>query len=362
MSVYRQVSYVALMRTLSKGRALRRAALLLVTVMLALLAGPAAAAPQDTVITITVGGDCTLGSDQGKQGSYTLGGVLKAQDGDYGYFFRNLQPWFGTDDLTIVNCEGTFTESSRPEERAFNFKGKADYANIFKAGSVEMVNISNNHSMDYGEQGVRDTRRALYDAGVRYFGEKQFANYDVNGIKIGVIGYNMVLNGRNTKEKVAADIQYLKNIYPIVLVSFHWGNENVPRINGTQASFGKWAIDNGADFVFGHHPHILHGIAQYKGKYIVYSLANLCFGGNAGPPDYDTMIVQQRFKVTQDGQVENVGIKVIPCRVSSVRSPNNYQPTPCDADDSARVLSKLQKLCDGVPDGLTAIPTAFPGE
>lgn len=324
---------------------------------------PAVAAPQqDRVITITVGGDCTLGSDKGKQGAGTLGGVLKAQNGDYSYFFKNLQPWFGTDDLTIVNCEGTFTQSNKPQPRPFNFKGKAEYANIFKAGSVEMVNISNNHSLDYGDQGVKDTKRALYDAGVRYFGEQIFASYAAKGVKIGVIGYNMVLHSGTTKEKMAKDIQYLKKIYPIVLVCFHWGEENKPRLNGIEATFGKLAIDDGADLVFGSHPHILHGIAQYKGKYIVYSLANLCFGGNANPPDYDTMIVQQRFKVSPDGDVANEGIKVIPCRVSSATGHrNNYQPTPFTSPaDIQRVTKKLIDRSKGIAGGLTSIPLEFP--
>lgn len=342
---------------------LRLRAAFLVALSLVLVAPPAIAAPQgDQTITITVGGDCTLGSDKGKQGGGTLGGVLKAQNNDYTYFFKNLQPWFGTDDLTIVNCEGTFTESNKAKTAAFNFKGKAEYANIFKAGSVEMVNISNNHSLDYGDQGVKDTKRALFNAGVRYCGEQIFACYEVKGIKIGVIGYNMVLHSGTTKEKMAKDIQYLKKIYPIVLVYFHWGEENKPRLNSVETTFGKLAIDDGADFVFGSHVHILHGISQYKGKYIVYSLANLCFGGNANPPDYDTMIVQQRFKKAADGTITNEGIQVIPCRVSSAQGHrNNYQPTPfTDPKDIQRVLKKLVDRSKGIEGGLTAIPTSFP--
>ena len=345
------------MRT--KLRSITAIALILIFCLFATGAG--AAAQADRIITITVGGDCTLGSDKGSMAGRTVGGVLNAQGGDYSYFFKNLQPLFANDDLTIVNCEGTFTTSNKPTARAFNFKGRADFAKIFKAGSVEMVNISNNHSLDYGPEGMADTRRALYNAGVTYFGEGYYAAYEAKGIKIGVLGYNMVLNSKNTKEKVARDIQYMKKIYPIVLVSFHWGNENIPHINGTQAAFGRWAIDNGADLVFGHHPHILHGIAMYKGKYIVYSLANLCFGGNANPPDYDTIIFQQRFKVDAVGNITDAGIKITPCRVSSARF-NNYQPTPCTGADVQRVTQKLLNLSRGVPNGLTAIPLKWPGE
>ena len=59
------------------------------------------------------------------------------------------------------------------------------------------------------------------------------------------------------------------------------------------------AIDEGADLVIGHHPHVLQGIEKYKGKYIAYSLGNFCFGGNKNPQDKDTMIFQQTFTVTE---------------------------------------------------------------
>ena len=65
------------------------------------------------------------------------------------------------------------------------------------------------------------------------------------------------------------------------------------------------AIDNGADLVLGHHPHVLEGIEVYNGKNIVYSLGNFCFGGNSNPSDKDTMIFQQTFTVQNGELVED---------------------------------------------------------
>ena len=61
------------------------------------------------------------------------------------------------------------------------------------------------------------------------------------------------------------------------------------------------AIDLGADLVCGHHPHVLQGIEEYKGKNIVYSLGNFCFGGNSAPSDMDSMIFQQTFTISDNG-------------------------------------------------------------
>ena len=80
----------------------------------------------------------------------------------------------------------------------------------------------------------------------------------------------------------------------------------------TQERYGHAIIDAGADLVLGHHPHVLGGIEQYKGKYIVYSLANFCFGGNSNPNDKDTMIFQQTFVVDGAGNVSDGGINIIP--------------------------------------------------
>ena len=69
----------------------------------------------------------------------------------------------------------------------------------------------------------------------------------------------------------------------------------------TRKPLGHLAIDEGADLVCGHHPHVLQGIEEYKGKNIVYSLGNFCFGGNAYPSDMDTIIFQQTFTIDQNG-------------------------------------------------------------
>ena len=130
----------------------------------------------------------------------------------------------------------------------------------------------------------------------------------------------------------------------IIIASFHWGIERANIPNETQVKLAHSAIDHGADLVLGHHPHVLQGIETYKGKNIVYSLANFCFGGNSSPSDMDSMIYQQTFTL-EDGELteENV-TNIIPVKVSSSweQGINDYQPVPVEGDTGEAIISRLE--------------------
>ena len=91
---------------------------------------------------------------------------------------------------------------------------------------------------------------------------------------------------------------------------------------------------------------MLQGIEKYSGKYICYSLGNLCFGGNSNPTDKDTAIFQQTFRIDRSGNVEDAGVSVIPCSISSTPDWNNYQPTPATGEEAERIMTKLNELCE----------------
>lgn len=101
-------------------------------------------------LTLSVVGDCTLGTDE----TFDYDTSLNAYYENYGadYFLQNVKDIFSTDDLTIANFEGTLTDSDEREDKTFAFKAPASYASILTGGSVEAVNTANNHSHDYGDQ------------------------------------------------------------------------------------------------------------------------------------------------------------------------------------------------------------------
>ena len=108
-------------------------------------------------ITISAAGDCTLGVDSRYNNTFNDYYQKKGAS----YFLKKVKPIFSKDDLTIVNFEGTLTSSGSRVQKKFTFKGPAGYASILTKGSVEVVNLANNHSMDYGQTGFTDTKRTL---------------------------------------------------------------------------------------------------------------------------------------------------------------------------------------------------------
>lgn len=295
-------------------------------------------------LTLSVVGDCTLGTDE----TFDYDTSLNAYYENYGadYFLQNVKDIFSTDDLTIANFEGTLTDSDEREDKTFAFKAPASYASILTGGSVEAVNTANNHSHDYGDQSFDDTLAALNDAGIVHFGYDETAVMDVKGIKVGLVGIYELYDHLEREQQLKDNIAKVKaDGAQLIVVIFHWGNETETVPDSNQTTLGRIAIDEGADLVCGHHPHVLQGIETYKGRNIVYSLGNFCFGGNSSPSDMDTMIYQQTFTIDADGVKKDNVTNIIPCSISSAAYDgyNNYQPTPAEGDEATRILGKINE-------------------
>lgn len=301
-------------------------------------------------LTLSVVGDCTLGTDE----YFDYDTSLNAYYENYGadYFMANVKSIFSKDDLTIANFEGTLTESTEREDKQFAFKAPASYANILTAGSVEAVNTANNHSHDYGEESFNDTLKALDTANILHFGYDETAVTEVKGVKVGLVGIYELNDHLGREEQLKQNIAKVKQDgAQLIVVIFHWGNEKEEVPDENQKTLGHLAIDEGADLVCGHHPHVLQGIEEYKGKNIVYSLGNFCFGGNAYPSDMDTIIFQQTFTIDQNGVKDDNATNIIPCSISSDSDYNNYQPTPAEGEEATRIMQKIQKRSSWIKDG-----------
>ncbi|MFC3885646.1 CapA family protein [Bacillus songklensis] len=303
--------------------------------------------PVETSIKISAAGDFTLGTDE----SFSYAGTFnaEAEKNGLGFFTRNIKNIFENDDLTTVNLETTLTNATQKAAKTFRFKGDPSYVNILKNGSVEAVNLANNHTMDYLQQGYDDTIANLKKAHIGYFGYKDQYITTVKGVKVGALGYKGWDDTAESRQQIKDGIQSLRNQgAQIVLVHFHWGDEKQYVPNGTQTALGRFAVDNGADLVLGHHPHVVQGIEEYKGKFIVYSLGNFMFGGNKNPSDKDTFVYQQTFHIKNGKLTDQKEIKIIPFRISSVAARNNYQPTPLEGEEAERVKNKILNLSDKI--------------
>lgn len=293
-------------------------------------------------ITISTLGDCTLGTDTNFSTVNSFNAYDEANGHDY--FFQNVKSILEEDDVTFANLEGTFTTSNDRQDKQYAFKGDPDYTEILTDGSVEVVTLANNHSGDYGEQGLADTETALEEAGIDYCIGDTITVKEVNGVKIAFIGIFVNYGTDDSEKQLRSDIENAKKQgAELIITAFHWGSEKATQPDETQQSLAHTAIDCGADLVVGHHPHVLQGIEKYNGKYIAYSLGNFCFGGNSNPSDMDTMIFRQTFTVSGDGAAEDDDVTVIPCSISSDQGYNNYQPTPAKGEAAASIIARLNE-------------------
>lgn len=286
-------------------------------------------------ITISFTGDCTLGTYlASKNRAFD---VLFEEQQDYEYYFKNVKEIFENDDYTVVNLEGPLTDSNNiPEQKPFIFRGRKDYINILTSGGVEAANLSNNHIRDYGTEGYNDTVNVLNDNNIAYFDNTNFHIEEINNIKFGFAGFKAF--NLYTKNEIDNALEYFEeNNVDIKIIILHGGIEYNYDFDSTKQELAHYAIDNGADLIVGHHPHILQGIEEYNDKYIIYSLGNFCYGGHSNPSDKQSMIAQVTFNF-EDNKYVDSNLKLIPVSISSVDYINNFQPTVLEGEEKEKVL------------------------
>ena len=294
--------------------------------------------PEPVRVRITAAGDCTLGGE-------VKSGIGKrfdrcADENGLDYFLANVRDIFSADDFTIVNLEGPLTDAAKRASKTYVMRGDAEYAKILSGASVEITNLANNHTRDFGDEGYADTLAALETAGVAASGNEILYIAEKEGYRIGFVGFE---RWNHSADDAINGVKTAKAQCDIVIASMHWGQEYHYEPESAQKKLGRALIDAGADLVIGHHPHVIQGVEQYQGKYIIYSLGNFCFGGNTNPDDKDCYIFQQEFLIDGSG-VSDGGIRIIPCSVSSKSSTNNYQPTPLAGEKADKLLAKILKL------------------
>lgn len=296
--------------------------------------------PAANEIQVSAVGDCVLSTGYGFNYENSFEYYLQELGHGHGYFFSQVQGILRNDDLTIANSENVFTqEESRVNkdsqgDRAFWFKSDPSYTDIYSLGSVEAVNVANNHSHDYGKKGYADSLKALSDQGIATFGYGNISYVEVKGYTVAMVGINTLgpLEEGRTMAEVKAELtqamaQAQKNA-DVVIVSFHWGEENVSEPNESQRELAHEAVDMGADLILGHHPHVVQEVEVYKGVPIAYSLGNFVFGGNRSP-ERETIILSATFTIDESSNI-SVEHQIHNAYVFGEGETNNYQPILAD--------------------------------
>ena len=269
--------------------------------------------PEPVEIILTFVGDCMLATHLGGEWDLTFNKLAK--EVEPAYFFEAFAELFSSDDWTIANLENVFTDNPAARTRAKGYSPaywyKSPTANtaILNEGSVEVVSIANNHSLDYGEIGYTDTRAALEAADILWGDENNMILLEKEGFTIALYcctfynsGYERAITERMAKTEADYKIVY-----------FHGGTERVHEPDTWKAAGARRFIDSGVDLVIGHHPHVLQPIEIYKGKTIVHSLGNFVFGGSRKE---ENRTIVYRLKLTLlEGELVEVADEIIPCYV-----------------------------------------------
>ena len=299
------------------------------------------------IVTISATGDVTIGGDTRKKSKSIFDKQLEKEISGLAFPMENAAQIFAEDDMTLVNFEGTLTTRKSATKNTYSFAAPPEYVQVLTSGNIEAVSLENNHILDHGENGYKDTVDVLSSNGIVSSGHYGGTlHYTDTGVTIGMLSYQ-TFNGKYPEiyDSIEGDIAGLHEAgADLVIVSYHWGDEKDYVPNERQVPLGRATIDAGADLVIGHHSHRINPIEEYKGKYICYSLGNFSFAGNIRPDDMDTYIFQQRFRVYPDGTSENEGFRIIPCSISSQADVNDFKPTPMGNEDAARVVERLLGL------------------
>lgn len=299
--------------------------------------------PVVTTVTISATGDCALGPVQTH--SYT--GSFNDYYDSHGeeYFFQNFKEIFEADDLTLINLECVLTNETNRVEKTFNIKGKPEYTGIMTSSSIEAVSLGNNHSADYGPQSLVDTKAALDAAGIKYAINDTISYYTTEeGIVVAMVSASITSWGNSRDQYLLDGVTEARNQgADLVIACCHWGIEREHYPNSYQTNLGHALIDKGADLVIGNHPHVLQGIEEYNGKLIVYSLGNFSFGANKNPSDKDTAVYQQTFTFVDGVLQTDISAKIIPSRLSSHDSYNDYCPVIAEGDKASNIIKRMNE-------------------
>ena len=303
---------------------------------------PTPLAEGETELLLTLGGDAVLGTRESWWKQDISFPAYLEQNGT-AYPFSGLQSVFAADDMTFVNLECVLKADGVGEnkDKEYRFRGLPEYAQVLLDGSIEQVNIANNHYVDYGTKGRDATRQALEDAGVPYSGYGYTYVWEKDGHRIGFAGCRETAY-KSDKEVIRRDVAALRRAgCEVVIYSCHWGKEYRAAHNDLQEEMAREAMLAGVDIIVGTHPHVVQGIGTVGNTVVLWSLGNLMFGGTHDMKTLDATLAQVRLRFSGDAYV-GCTVSYIPILTSTAEGSNDFHPVIAEGADKTRILEKIQ--------------------
>jgi hypothetical protein len=254
----------------------------------------------------------------------------------YGWAWSGLDGLFRRDDLTVINLECAVSEIGTPVPKEFTFRGDPAALPVARDAGVEVANLGNNHSQDFGTEAMLDTRANLLEAGIAPVGAgrnlaeaTEPALFELKGWRIAVLGFGGVFPsedwfagpdhpGMASGDDIPTMVEAVKaadEVADVVIVAIHWGVELDLQPRPEDVERAHAMIDAGADAVFGHHSHRLNPMGVYRGRPIFWSLGNFVW------PNFShegSVTAVAEVVVSPDGRVSG---RLIPAFIESAGHP-----------------------------------------
>ncbi len=261
-------------------------------------------------------------------------------------------------DILFGNLETVLSHGGEESEKTVLLRNPPERIKYLSGVGFNVVNIANNHILDFGPGGFNDTLDVLSRADIRFTGggnrsfPEGYAALEIKGQKFVFLGYCMsgrklagegIFTNRLDEEKVVADIGRLRGECDHLIVSLHWGIENVFHPSPSQARKARRFIDEGADVIIGHHPHVPQAVERYNKGVIVYSLGNFQFDRTVSRTDTDKSFIFEAFFGKKGEAVEH--------EIHPVQVDDSCSVHPCDARGSKEVRDLIDELSRSVVSG-----------
>ncbi|MBL4655693.1 MAG: CapA family protein [Bacteroidia bacterium] len=210
---------------------------------------------------------------------------------NYSYPWGNMLNMLKSNDLNLINLETTLTTSTKKVLKVFNYKADPDKVQCLIEARIDVVNLANNHILDFSERGLIETIATLDKAGIKHVGsgvnKKEALSHVVikkKGITIGILGFTDNESSWEAEEnkpgtnylrvgdieKIENQIKRIRDKVDILIFSFHWGPNMRQKPTEEFQTFAHKVIDLGVDIFHGHSAHIFQGIEIYQGNVILY--------------------------------------------------------------------------------------------
>lgn len=234
---------------------------------------------------------------------------------DFSWPFQQVSSWFLSHDFNLANLESPIIADC-PEGKTgtFTFCGDSRFLPYLKSNKL-ILNLANNHILNYGQDGLVQTKNYLSENNITYFPE--FTTKNINGLSFGFLGYDFISNPKLLPETLINDVKKYNDSVDWLVVSIHWGNEYLPSAETWRTNLAHQLVDAGADIIHGHHPHVWQSYETYQDKLIFYSFGNFIFDQSWSDATSHSQIAELKLSKTK---IES--LKLYPIEIKFNSQPN----------------------------------------